>query len=117
MLTPDGKDCPYYYANFHRRSSAREQCNLIVGNPDEDNWHSGLCKKCPVPQIKRANNCPTMQLSLQIVRRGLRFWDSDRVEVEASCRLHQGLVQNPLIGCGRCHSPLSFVVGTDSEGT
>jgi len=115
MFTSDGKECPYYYANFHRRTSAVERCDLLVGGPYEQNWHSDLCKTCPVPEIKRANNCPTMQLKLRIIKRGIWFWERDRVLVQATCTQHDGPVTNPMIGCGKCHTQLTFVVGTDKQ--
>ena len=115
MLTPDGKDCPYYYANYHRRTSAEERCDLVAGGPYEQEWHVGLCQKCPVPQIKKANNCPTMKLSLRIQKRGLKFWGRERVSVIATCTRHEGIVKDPMIGCGKCHTPLTFVVGTDND--
>jgi hypothetical protein len=113
MLTPDGKDCPYFYANFHRRTSAIERCNLIAGGSFEQDWHAGLCESCPVPQIKRSNNCPTMQLSLRINKRGMKFWENTRIVVIATCTQSNDLIENPMIGCGKCHNPITFVVGKE----
>lgn len=115
MITPDGKECPYYYANVHRRTLALEKCNLITGGPFEQDWHSGLCATCQVPAIKRANNCPEMVLSLRIIKRGLRFWERDRVVVEAHCPHADGPIKNPMIGCGHCHTPITFVVSQSEE--
>ena len=92
MLTPDGIECPYYYANFHRRTAAVDQCNLLVAGPFENDWQSSLCKTCPVPDIKRANSCETMQLSLRIIKRGMKFWEKDRISVQATCKFSHTIV-------------------------
>jgi len=113
MLTPYGKDCPYYYANFHRRSNAVARCNLITEGPDAQDWNVSLCETCPVPAIKRANSCPTMHLSLRIIKHGLKFWQKDHVVVLATCSRHNGPVKDPMVGCGKCHTPINFVVATN----
>ncbi len=108
MKTPDGRECPYYYADFHRRSPGVEICRLLQGTPDADEWTSDYCRTCPVPEIRRANACPHMTLKGRIGRR--YFWERRRVLVEASCSRSAGPVTNPYVGCGKCHETIEFVV-------
>ncbi|TFG73490.1 MAG: hypothetical protein E4H27_00650 [Anaerolineales bacterium] len=88
---------------------------MLIDGPLENDWQSSLCTTCPVPQIKRANSCDTMQLSLSIVKRGMKFWEKDRISVQATCKNSHTIVENPIIGCGHCHTPLTFVVGPEKE--
>ncbi|MBN1248061.1 MAG: hypothetical protein JXC32_10420 [Anaerolineae bacterium] len=110
MLTPDGRECPYYYVDAHRRSQVREVCHLLDGSPDAAAWHSDLCARCPVPEIKQANRCETMVLHARIGRRGWRFWEPQRMLIRATCTKSGGVVSDPMVGCGQCHAPISFVV-------
>ncbi len=100
MRTPSGTDCPYYYEDFYRGRSTQE-CRLIARNPRSEGWRPGLCARCPVPAILRANACPNMALQAQVVRRWLGL--VRRVEVYAVCTEQQVEVQDPYVGCGHCH--------------
>ncbi len=111
MLTPDGRECPYYYANYHRRTVAHETCNLLEGHPDLQHWTPARCATCPTPDIRRANACETMQLHARIGRRRWRFWEKERVLITATC--DRGPVKDPRVGCGNCHEPLVFVVAEE----
>jgi hypothetical protein len=55
-----------------------------------------------VPAILRANACPNMVLEAEVARRWLGL--VRRVEVSAVCTLTRSEVENPYVGCGRCHS-------------
>ncbi|MEA3345936.1 MAG: hypothetical protein U9Q78_06820 [Chloroflexota bacterium] len=99
MITPYGQECKYYYEDFHRGRSTQE-CRLLKGNQQEERWDPSLCKTCPVPGILRANNCPNMVLEGRIVRHFF-FWR--RVEVTAFCLETLEEVEDPYVGCGRCH--------------
>ena len=99
MITPYGQECKYYYQDFHRGRSTQE-CRLLRHRPQEEQWGPSLCKNCPVPSILRANACPNMVLAGRIVRRFF-FWRG--VEVSASCLETMEEVENPYVGCGRCH--------------
>ncbi len=100
MRTPDGRECPYYYEDFHRGHSTQE-CRLIGRNPRSERWEPGVCRRCPVPEIARANSCPNMVLEGEIVHRW--FGLVRRVEVYAICTEYQVEVDDPYVGCGHCH--------------
>ncbi len=110
MRTPDGRECPYYYADLQRWRVAREECRLLEAPGDTAQWTSTLCATCPVPAIRRANACPTLKLHARIGRRPPRFWEKPRMLVSASCSKSGGAVANPYSGCGQCHEALTFII-------
>ncbi len=97
MITPAGKDCKYYYEDFHRRSF--QECRLIARNPESSSWTPDLCGKCPVPDILRDNRCEHMLLKATVVS---QFLVMRRVKVDAYCEKHQRVIAEPRIGCGEC---------------
>jgi hypothetical protein len=99
MITPYGQECEYYYEDYHRGRSVQE-CRLLRDRPQGERWGPTLCRTCSVPAILRANACPEMVLRGRIVRRFL-FWR--RVAVSAFCLEAVEEVENPYVGCGRCH--------------
>jgi len=99
MITPYGRECAYYYQDSHRGRSIQE-CRLLQRVPQKERWEPSLCRDCPVPGILWANACPNMVLEGRIVRRFL-FWR--RVKVSAFCLETLEEVENPYVGCGRCH--------------
>lgn len=109
MRTPDGRECPYYYADNQRWRTGHEECRLLEGHPDAAQWTASLCGACPTPNIRRANACPTMKLHARIRRRPLRFWEAPRMCIEATCTKSSGAVANPYTGCGQCHEALTFI--------
>jgi hypothetical protein len=117
MRTPDGRECRHYYVDTHRWREGKETCRLLEGTPDAERWTSDLCRTCPVPEIRRANTCPEMQLHARIQRRPLRFWEGPRVHVRATCEKGGGPVEDPYVGCGLCHEPLNFVVADEESDT
>lgn len=99
MRTPAGKECKFYYEDFHRGRS-KQECRLIQRNPASEPWRPSLCNTCPVPAILRANACPNMVLEARVGRR----WGLLRqVKVQAFCLLVMEEVTEPMVGCGRCH--------------
>jgi len=96
MITPAGKPCPYYYADFNRGRSIQE-CRLVQENPESLPWRPKDCFKCPVPDILRANASPTMRLKLTIRPALLGF--VRQLKVEAWCTRHDIPIENPYIGC------------------
>ena len=68
MLTPAGKECPFYYADFHR-GRAVEECRQVAANPASAPWRPRDCARCPIPDILRANASPNLRLKLTIMCR------------------------------------------------
>ncbi len=99
MKTPAGSECKFYYHDFQRGRTTQE-CRLIQSNADSRPWRPKLCQTCPVPAILRANACPNMQLTAWVARRCVFF---GQVRVRAFCTLSERKVDNPAVGCGRCH--------------
>lgn len=69
-----------------------------------------LCQTCPVPDIRRANGCTYMILHARLGKRGWRFWEAERMLIEATCTRSHTVVENPYVGCGQCHNTITFVV-------
>ncbi len=111
MRTPDGRECPYYAEGYYRRIAEKAVCHLLEGQPDARHWTPALCATCRVPDIRRANECPTLILRLHIGRGGWRFWEGKRIHIQATCSRSQRGVPNPYVGCGLCHANITFVVG------
>ncbi|HEC33114.1 MAG TPA: hypothetical protein ENI37_00155 [Chloroflexi bacterium] len=110
MRTPAGTECPHYYADFHRGRSIQE-CRLLARSDDSLRWEPRVCATCPVPAILRANGCPHMTLRARLTRRWLRR----RVEVEAFCTQYKVAVEDPYVGCGRCHPDAATVLAVGEE--
>ncbi len=108
MRTPAGRECRYYYEDFHRGRAVQE-CRLL----DPEEWRPRVCATCPVPSILQANRCTHMRLEAHRVRRWLRW----RVEVTAFCERYQVPVENPYVGCGRCHPEgRAVLLATEPQG-
>ncbi|MDX1664465.1 MAG: hypothetical protein R3272_11765 [Candidatus Promineifilaceae bacterium] len=99
METPAGKECRFYYADFHRGRSEQE-CRLIGANPRSPEWRPEDCFKCPVPDILKANSSPDLVLSGEIKKGFLGL--GRHVEVEAFCSRHLIDVAEPRVGCRQC---------------
>jgi len=112
MRTPTGRECSYYYQDFHR-GRAIQRCRLLIGNPDSLPWRPRVCAICPVPDIERANRSPHLQLTGRLVR---RWWLLRRVEVTAYCTKHNLPVKEPYLGCVRCQAEAPRFVVAEEEG-
>lgn len=99
MKTPAGKECRFYYQNFHRGHSDQE-CRLIQANPRSPEWRPKDCHNCPVPEILLANNSPHLVLEGTIKKGMLGL--NRRVEVTAFCSKHLVDVPKPHVGCPAC---------------
>jgi hypothetical protein len=99
MKTPAGKECKYYYADFHRGRNV-QACRLIERSQDSPPWNPSLCSTCPVPEILRANASDTLVLDGKIVKKFFGF--KQQVEVEGWCSKCFSQVPNPLQGCPNC---------------
>lgn len=100
MITPAGRECPYYYEDFHR-GRAIQECHLLERTPGGGEYTPDLCEKCKVPGIKMANSCPNLVLEAKVESGflGLRR----RIEAAAFCTQALQDVPEPEIGCGQCH--------------
>ena len=99
MQTPAGKECRFYYQNFHRGRSDQE-CRLIQANPRSDEWRPRDCFNCPVPDILRANSSPDLVLEGTIAKGFLGL--NRHVDVKAFCIRHLIDVEKPAVGCPKC---------------
>jgi hypothetical protein len=100
MRTPDGRECRYYYEDFHRGRSTQE-CRLIGANPRSEAWAPDLCAKCPVPDILTANRSPDLRLELSVRR---RFGLFRRLQVDAYCVEHVRELSDAAAGCPDCRA-------------
>lgn len=108
MRTPTGRECRFFYGNYFR-GREQEECRLLADSRPLQPWTSDLCATCPVPDILQANACEHMVLHARVTRGllGLRR----RVQVTAYCLKRQAAVDEPHVGCGLCHPPLTFLEG------
>lgn len=101
MRTPAGKECRYYYEDFHRGRNIQE-CRLVQANPESMRWRPKDCAQCPIPDILNANASPNLELKLTITPRLLGLGRD--LKVQASCRKHRIPVENPYVGCPECNA-------------
>jgi hypothetical protein len=99
MKTPAGKECQYYYQDFHRGRS-KQECRLLAGGSGAQRWHPEDCKNCPVPDILWANSSERLQLHAT-VRAGI-LGIGRSIEVVAWCSEHQVVIPDPYSGCEFC---------------
>lgn len=107
MRTPAGKECRYYYEDFHRGRSLQE-CRLIQANPASPPWRPRDCFNCTVPAILLANGSPHLVLR-GTVRQGFLGLVGRRVEVRAFCSKHQIPIEDPYVGCPLCNAELGDI--------
>jgi hypothetical protein len=100
MRTPAGKECSYFYGDYHRGRN-RQECRLLDAAPGPGRWTADLCKTCPVPDIQAANACPNLTLEGQVGRRFIIL--GRMVNVRAYCTKTLQPVAEPHVGCGQCH--------------
>jgi len=99
MRTPAGKECKYYYEDFHRGRS-RQECRLISAASGSKAWHPSDCSNCQVPDILWANSSEHLQLHAEI-RTGIMGFGR-RVGVTARCGKHNIVIEDPIVGCYIC---------------
>jgi hypothetical protein len=105
MITPAGKECQYFYGDYHRGRTL-EECRLLEAATASQRWTRDLCSICPVPDILRANACTDLVLEGS-VERPFPFVRR-KVKIKAYCTRTMRDVAEPQIGCGECH-PLPAV--------
>lgn len=101
MRTPAGKECRYYYQDFHRGRNIQE-CRLIKDNPESRRWQPQDCAKCPVPDILNANSSKDLQLTLTVKTAPLGLFR--RLEVTAHCLRHNIPIEDSYTGCPKCNA-------------
>lgn len=114
MRTPAGKECRYFYGDYHRGRS-REECRLLAESNPPLPWKPDFCFTCPVPGILQANACDNMILEPSLIR---PFpFIKRKVAVEARCSKTKRHGFDPHIGCGECHPlpPIFQEVTGDSD--
>ncbi len=99
MLTPAGKECRFYYEDYHRGNSEQD-CRLVRNNPRSLAWQPKDCFQCPVPEILWANSSPDLVLE-GTIRKGMLGMNR-RVEIKAFCSRHLVEVGKPEVGCPHC---------------
>ncbi len=100
MRTPAGKDCRYYYEDFHRGRDVQE-CRLIKENSASLSWRPGDCSKCLVPEILNANASPNLELKVTVKTKLLGF--GRQLTISAACTRHKIPIEDPYIGCKVCN--------------
>jgi hypothetical protein len=98
-----GKECPYFYGDYHR-GRHHEECRLMTQS--DPPWEMKYCKTCPVPDSVLANACPHMILSGEITKGLLGI--NRKVKISAYCTKTHMEVENPYVGCGECHNILEL---------
>lgn len=100
MKTPAGKECSYFYGDYHRGRN-QEECRLLNSATSPLLWKAEYCYTCPVPNIQLANACTHMVLEPRLVR---PFpFIKQHVEVKSYCNKTERSGFDPHIGCGECH--------------
>jgi len=113
MRTPFGKNCRFFYGDYHRGRN-QEECRLLSSSGF--NWSLYLCEKCLVPDILLANGCEHMQLNPELKKAA--FFLRPQVQISAYCEKSKSGVDKPRVGCGQCHPSLdAFVMLTDEPDT
>lgn len=107
MQTPFGKECRYFYGDYHRGKN-HEECRLLEPTISARKWTSKLCKSCPVPSIILANACQFMVFKGQVSEGILGLGKS--MKIKTFCEKSQRFVTEPQIGCGECHPASEFLI-------
>ncbi|MEX2162568.1 MAG: hypothetical protein WD751_11755 [Anaerolineales bacterium] len=109
MLTPAGKECRFFFGDYHRGRTV-ERCRFLEAS--NLHWTENLCFKCPVPDILQANACEHQELTPRLEKP--LFFMKPEVQVKAHCDKCACDVAEPAIGCGLCVKlPAEWVVGPE----
>lgn len=115
MKTPAGKECKFYYEDFHR-GRERQECRLLQRTRDSLPWQPADCYKCPVPDILWANACEDMKLELKIKSGFLGL--GRKHDLSATCLKTFEDIEDPMVGCSECTGSrvdLSIFFGEEGE--
>lgn len=114
MRTPAGKECQYFYGDYHRGRNI-EECRLLEAGSPPLVWKPALCSTCPVPDILLANACPHLVLQPKLKRAFPLI--KQGVQVQSYCTKTNLAGFDPHIGCGQCHTlPFTFTPTDSSPG-
>jgi hypothetical protein len=113
MKTPAGKECRYYYQDFHR-GRHKQECRLLKNAPGPG-WKPTDCQNCPVPEILWANASDNLELSAHI--NGGLLGLGRKVEVRAWCRKHDIEIIDPYVGCDRCAGERPSIADLIEDGS
>lgn len=109
MRTPAGKECRFFYGDYHRGREL-EECRLLEAASPPVTWKRVYCETCPVPGILLANACQDLVLIPSLGKK-LPFL-KPQVRVTTYCKKTAKSGFDPHIGCGECHQlPLEFREG------
>lgn len=100
MKTPAGKECRYFYGDYHRGRN-HEECRLLSSSTPPLHWTSTLCFTCQVPGILLANACEWMSLKPRLAR-VFPFFKKE-VRVDSYCTKTNRSGFDSHVGCGDCH--------------
>lgn len=116
MKTPAGKECRYYYEDFHRGRN-KQECRLIQYGRGSEKWRPGDCMQCPVPDILWANASEYLRLEASIQSGFLGL--GRRVVFTAHCSKHNAEIADPYVGCEQCAAErpglMTFLEGEDRD--
>ncbi len=99
MRTPAGKECKFYFGDFHRGRNV-QACRLIERNPDSSPWEPKICQSCPVPDILQVNQSKNLKLDGKVVKKLFGF--VKEIEIEGWCSECFRQVSNLKRGCANC---------------
>ena len=99
MKTPAGRECHYYYEDFHRGRN-RQECRLLLHATRQAAWRPTDCARCPVPDILWANASPDLHLTATVNTGFLGI--GRHVSVTAICKKHERIIEDPYVGCHQC---------------
>lgn len=98
MKTPAGRECRFYYEDFHRGRN-KQECRLLKQSPGS-RWKPSDCADCPVPEILWANASENLALEATVKSGVLGF--GRHVAVTAYCTRHHLPIPDPYVGCAEC---------------
>ena len=105
MKTPFGKECSFFFGDYHRGRD-REECRLLLDFNLQ--WKTDLCRTCKMPGIQQANGCENMTFTPSLFRPLLVL--KQQVRIQTFCKKNQVPVDIPEIGCGDCVPKLEFIM-------
>jgi hypothetical protein len=110
MITPAGKECSFFFGDYHRGRN-HEECRLLLDHKLD--WIQDFCQNCPIPGIQQANGCENLVFSPKIYRPLLIL--KQQIQIDTYCKKSNKRVKVPEIGCGECNPQFEFIMVEDNE--